>query len=519
MIIRSESELLDEGIRAKVINDIDSDTESKTRKEEHRKRREVYNDRTREWALRLIEKEFSGNTALEMQHRTPNLSLTKKIVDKKARVYKDRPLRVAETKAKQKMLDRLATALCLDGFMKRVNRAVELHRNILVKVLPTRNTEQSTDSKPMYDLGLEIVRPDAYDIIPDPANPTKPLAVILSLYDDDGSFLQDYASGDTTPSPLAESYASKGKQRDKRVFIFWTRNYHFATDAKGKIVKSMQDDLTHPYGCLPFVPFAKEQAETYWTGGGEGLADNAILINVLIADMNFSAKYQSTGVGYIFGDNIPQTVDIGPNKFLRIAYKEGEPVPQIGFATPNPSLGENRQIIEQQLAFFLSSEGLEPGSISGSLGGQADATSGIQEMIRKSEPITSIEDEQQLYKDTEPEVLDVAAKILEYYASHKALSEEWAGLAELGEPVYTLSFDRPTPFLTDKEKLELVALKKASGFYTDTDLMRELFPDMGDKEIEEKKLELAADKAAKSELAPEAEPEEDDKEEDNQPEA
>ena len=93
MEISNEEQLLNPSLRAKVIQDIEQSTDIKRIKTEHRKRHECYTSRTREWVLRDIQNEFSKSTAEAVAKRTPNLDIVKKIIDKKARVYKEAPER------------------------------------------------------------------------------------------------------------------------------------------------------------------------------------------------------------------------------------------------------------------------------------------------------------------------------------------------------------------------------------------------------------------------------------------
>lgn len=497
MKLKSDEEILKSEIRKEIIDGIATSADSTKRKAEHIKRSEIFNDRTREYVLLALQEEMGKASALEIKHRTPNLSITKLIVNKKARVYKDRPVREPEKKKQKKTLDKLVDILGFDTFMKFVNRRVELHKNILVKVLPVKKAEKE------YSIGTEIMNPANFDVIPDPYDPTKPMVVILSFPRHDVQFLSDYRSGEANQQKISQPKASNDKTKNlggENIYIWWSENYHFTTDDKGAILKGIgkekeEDEVENDFGVLPFVSIAKEQEGTFWVDGGEGLSDNAILINQLLADLNYSAKYQSVGIGYIIGSSIPKEIVMGPSKFLKMERKEGEEAPQVGFATPNPKLTENMQLIEQQLAFFLTSEGMEPGAISGKLD-SASANSGVQEIIQKSEPTTNIEDEQQLYKDKEPEIIHLIAKIISVLKERNVMCEEIKEVSDIDpELEYVLSFARPKAYTSDKELLDVVKAKKDSGLYTDEELLQELHPDWGDEEIQAQLTKLEEIKA------------------------
>lgn len=490
MRAKTEEAILDPIFRATVLKDIIDGTESKARKAEHTRRREVYRDRVKEYVLRLLRIEMGKDTASEMQHRTPNLNITRKIIDKKARVYKDRPMRLAEVTTMQEKLDEATDALKLDYVMKQVNAAVELHLNVLVSVLPYFERKAGK-----WDAQVQILDPSRFDIIEDEENPQSPLAVITSYFNDAQGFLQDYRSGDATPEAVAASQASKGME-SKQCFIWWTDKYHFTTDSKGVIISDQEKQNANPLGEMPYISFAKKQGDSFWAEGGEGVVDNAILFNMMMADMNYSAKYQSIGIGYIKGKGSLSSVTTGPSRFVKMEYEEGDPVPEIGFANPSPALAENMAILEQFLSLFLTSEGLEPGAITGQLSA-GQAASGVQEIIQRSEPTAIIEDEQQLYKDTEPEVVRALARVVAAFPNSALLCDKLREL--VGMPTdfdYELTFRVPAPFVSEKERLEIAKLKMDSGFYSDDEVMEYMFPDM-DADSRTKKLAgLVAKKAA-----------------------
>ncbi len=510
MKLISQDQILIPATRKLIIDQLLTDPGVKARKDEHKKRAEVYKDKTNEWALQLINKEMGANVVEEMRHRVPNINITRKVVKKKARVYKDRPKRTVEKpegatgeSKTQDLLDAYVDALRLDSFMKEVNRAVELHYNILVQIQTRPDTEDLTagEKKPRWSVGLKLLRPDRFDVIEDPNDPREPMVVILSYSEEQGTISDDYRSPRVSTGPLAQNEESRtqGKvtplDKDKQRFIFWSSKYHFTTDAQGTILATgvvSPQDGKNPYGMLPFVSFCKEQTEGFWSDGGDGLANNGILINVLLADLNFSAKFQATGLGWMTGPEsaLPTSVAIGPTKFLRLVTKEGDPEVAVGFASPNPALDDQLNIIKEQLGLMLTSEDLEPGSLTGDLT-PAGAQSGIQEIIQKSEPITAIEDEQQLYKDKEPVLVSRVMKVARIYQGQGLLCTELEDAGPVPEALdYNLIFVQPRIMLSEEQRVDLVTKQKALGYYTPKMQLQTLHPDLDDQAIEDLVAEL-----------------------------
>ncbi len=505
-----ESDILNEAFRKAVIAEITRGEEARARKEEHERREQVYKDGTREYAARLVQLEMGNAAVLEMQHRIPNISITKKIVNKKARVYKDTPVRKAVNEVDQPKLDAIAKYLKLDSWGKKINRKVELHQNMEVRVLPYENkAELDSKGTPTWDIKLALFHAGRYDVIEDPNDPTTPLAVILSYVDLGGGLLRDYRSTDSTATKIAEPEGGQARAAaidpKKQRFVWWSKNYHFTTDEAGKIIGEgtlSPEDGKNPFGTNAFIPYSKDQGEGYWTNGGDGLAGNAILINLLLGDLNFSAKYQGTGLGYIICENPPTEVRMGANRFIKIPQKEGETKAQVGFASPDPKLQEAMSIIEQQLAFFLTTEGLEAGAITGKLDA-TNVTSGIHAVIEKSEPVAAVEDDQQLYRDQEPKLVQTVCTMVEALRRmNLPLCKELAEINLPAELPYALSFSSAKPTLSESERVDVVSKKQKLGLYLDKELLQELHPELDEKAVDEKLKALTEEKKAKAALAP-----------------
>ncbi len=112
-------------------------------------------------------------------------------------------------------------------------------------------------------------------------------------------------------------------------------------------------------------------------------------------------------------------------------------------------------------------------------------------MIQKAEPITAIEDEQQLYKDKEPELMAIVFRIARFYQEKGLLCDELANLGNVPEDMdYNLVFVQPRVMLTEEQRIDLAQKTKTLGFHTVKQIMQGLFPDMDEKEIDKQIEEL-----------------------------
>lgn len=207
------------------------DKNNQLRKNESRRRYEVYTDGVRTWVERFLRKETKGDTVLQMMSRATNYNFTKKIIGKLARVYKAAvtrkvvvdPEEVKQTRVqvitnrikslvklgaqamgmkppaddpaaaqaqagdgkakkddaqkKTNQVEQLAKVMNTNRVMKKVEKFFHLFRNVAIYIRPKDN-----DLEPgKYTLRLDVMNPAQFDIIPDEDDPTEAAAVILSL--------------------------------------------------------------------------------------------------------------------------------------------------------------------------------------------------------------------------------------------------------------------------------------------------------------------------------------------------
>ena len=522
--IDAESDLKDEKIRKGIIDGITSNA-SRLRKEEHKKRHEVYSDRTKEYTVRLLHKEFTDAAArIEVENRTPNVSIVRKIVDKKARVYKNPPARIvigeerpadaagkpSKVSPSQTFIDEVSKLLCLDKKMKQANRKLELHKNILVGPRPVVEGGDSGEQKFCIELG--IWQPEYYDVVTDRETGLKPVVIIFSYLTqataDAGS--TDHRTGSGVNQSVEGASADKNNQPNQR-FVFWSDKYHFTTNEKGQIIAADSpeekdgDTPLNPVAMLPFVSINKDQDSSYWAEGGEDLCDNAILINMLLADLFYIEKYQGLGILFATGKEVPKNLSIGPNKLIGMSYnKDEDPEPKLGIVNAAVPIEGHLRSIETLLGFTLSTNNLEPGDISGKLESPKSAQSGIQEIIQQSEVTTAIEDEEEVFRMKESMVFKIAVAWMNLYRDKKMLAPKFEAVqvpSGFESLEYSLTFDPPQPKTSEMETANTLKALKECGFYTFRELVAKAHPELTEEEITKKIEELKAENAEREAAA------------------
>ena len=505
MKIKDESKILDPEFRKRVLEEIDG-TENLARKDEALRRFEVYKDYIKYYMTQILEQELEPETINEMLSRTSIINILKKVINKKARVYKNGVDRTfSENDAEQANMEEIYEFLKANMGFKKANRFLELMKNTVLFICP----KEEDDNKWSYALRPKFDH--MYDVIEDARDPEKPLVYIFSphtrrheahdLRVEEGRGIgaqkSNFRSGDGRDQTIADSPADEEENgvKDTREFVWWSKSYHFTTNVKGEIIeeKSPEDDA-NPFGLLNVVPLHKDQDGSYWAVGGEDLIEGTLLINVLLTDMYFIAKLNGFGQFFFFGKNPPKTIKVGPNRGLIHNVQEGDPTPQAGFLTSNPPLADLRTNVEQAVALLLTTNDLSTSQVSGSLDGSNPA-SGIADLISRSDVTGSIEDDQQIFIDAETESFEVIKQVHNYYWTKKLLIEKLQKKGKIREDMeIAVQYPPVTDFSSEESRINTIISKLDAKLITRLRAVKDANPGMSTEDaIEELKNILLED--------------------------
>lgn len=498
MRLKDENQILDEAFRRQVINEIEG-PENQARKNEAKKRYDIFKDQTKKYVIQEMQEESEDKSVVaEIKNRAANVSFLRKIIDKKAVLYSPGVRReVPGDELGQGQVDLLVDMTNLNSVMKKANKYSELFKNALVN--PTIYEDKSTG---FWRYGIKVLAPYSYDVIEDADFPENARIVIFSYFTSNtspynyaaphqagvrgvGTSSVDFTIGDQINQTIADSPGDEAYPI--KHYVWWSNQYHLTTNDKGQIISDRSPEgLLNPIGRLPFVDFSTDKDGHYWALGGSDLVDGSILLNVLLTDLYYIAKYQGMGTGYMFGKGVPKNVKVGPSSFLTLEMKEGDPVPQIGYATSSPPIGDHLALIEQYVSFLLATNNLEPGTVSGQLSA-GSAASGIQEMIKRSEITEDLEDQKEIYRDNEPALIKILIKWHNLLLDRGVLDPDFAQIGRVNEYLkINLKFNEAAPFMTELEKLGIIEKRLDLGLDSMIDAIMKDNPELSEEDAVEK---------------------------------
>ncbi len=498
----SEEQVLDIKFRKEVIQQISSDG-NQCRKKEKLKAYEIYKDLTKKWVIESISKEFTEKTVNQMINRAANISIARKINDKKAKSYAGGVLREIEGEAENtKKLGQLVEFLGFDSIMKKADRFSELLKNVEIQTLYQNDVvEQMEGGDPKKKLVNRIMLPHQYDPIVHAHDKCTPVAFVLSdFYDTKSLTLQNFQSDQygvrDQSIPQAEKKSAAIKTDDKpSIYIWWSSKYHFTTDDKGNVLPNMSPEgMLNPIGHLTFASVHGDQDDGYWCEGGDDLVDGAVLVNVLLTDLFSIMNIQGWGQMVVTGKKIPSDITGGPHRAMTYEYDTGDPVPSVEFVSANAPLDEWRECITMYVALLLSTNGLSTSNISTKLDG-AQMAAGIAMMLDNAESMEPVEDKQKMFQQAE------AKTWKNNFATHNYLLENGVAIdaqKDIGfvktEKRVLCKFNQQKAIMTETEKVDILTKKKASGLYMVAELLQIKNPDLKKEEAEKEAAELLADR-------------------------
>lgn len=500
MRIKSQDEILDIAIRKKIIEEI-SGSENVARKQEHYKRQMAFKDKTDHFVVEQLSKQFDMTTVQEMSFAIPNISIVKKVINKLATVYNNGVKRFAtdengiQLDDQTKSIEELSEYLDLDQKQKLTNKLLKLHKNVDVYVKPCPTSEGK------WQAIVQPLAPYLYDVIESYYDRTKPLVYVLSYFKyGAGSYISQDASkegrgissvakpslGDGQDQLIADSPSDDNA--DKKEFIWWSDKYHFTTNEKAEIISETNEN---PIEIKPFVTYAIDQENSFWSEGGDDLVDQAISINTQIAHQNYIGVLQGYGQAYFKGKNVPRNIVVGPNKVIMMEYDSEDPVPDFGFASANPPLASLQAAVEMQLALLLTTNNLSTKSISTTMTAGGDFPSAIAMVIDQAESTEDANEQRNIFYKGDELTLKIANKWNQFFASNSELSDEAKETLFSDDVDIVIHFGDQRSILSEKERLENIEKRKSLGLNTQEELMMMDQPGLSEEQASQK-IELIA---------------------------
>jgi hypothetical protein len=405
--------LLDIVERKRIIDQINS-SENKARKLREQRKFDIYRKRQAPYVLERLQDEFDVKTVRDMR-KVLSINPCKRIVDEQASLYVDEPERhwTDANESEQAVLLEMYKVGMVNPQLRLANRYYKLHGQACLYALPKEGK-----------LCVRALTPKDYDVIPDADDPERAYAYVLNVFDSDAAKTVA-AQIQANKSDLAYNQNDNLNQtiadaNDKKAmaarYVFWTADMHFTTNGKGQIVSEAYEAVDgevsaaqpNPIGRLPFVDVANEKDFQFFVNIGSDVAEFVIDFLTQLSDLANTCRFQNYSQAIVYSSEEPKNIRVGPNSviWLKIDPNNPDAKPQFTFESPSPDIMGSLEFLNVQLKMFLSSAGLNPGTVSGK-NEMEKFVSGIDHLLANLDKFKASKEDMDLFRRAEADLFEI----------------------------------------------------------------------------------------------------------------
>lgn len=483
-----------------IIAEIQGDDEE-SRRALSKRRQDIYRDGGKEFLLEQIVREFSKDAVKEM--RIAPINLLKKIVNKRSSTYKNPPVRAATNEQDQVLVDFYVEELELNAKMMKAHRYFNLHSNTAIYPIPEGGK-----------IKVLVVPPYLYSVKANPIDKTKIDTWVFNSFIEEGRITPfddvPTATGSegfnrqkghkTTSKDLVES--QERPSDIGRRFIFWSDAQHFTVqtgeNGHAKMILDPSKDETqiiNPIGIAPVVNLAKDRDNEAWATQGEDLIDLTMAIQLGWTDVLTIAKNQGFSILTMISEEEPKKLTIGVNRGVWLRpLPDSKVTPSISYVQAQSPLSEYKELLSELLGLLLSTNDMNPSSISGAMTAQS-ATSGFHALIEAADTIEATKSDEVFLKNAELDTWEIIKRWHNLMFDMGVLDPDAAQLGKFTEEFkVSVTYREIKPIESEQEKITAVKELIQLGLITRKEAVRKLNPDLTEEEIEQKMQQLDEEK-------------------------
>lgn len=290
---------------------------------------------------------------------------------------------------------------------------------------------------------------------------------------------------------VVDSMTDEEKKKKMR-FTVWCESYNFVMDGEGSLIGDT--DVSNPIGILPIIDVAGEKDTSFWVEDKRELAEFTIQFNAALCDLWHVMNMQGFAIGAISGpaeilEKLEQQT-IGLNKLIKLPTMQGRDgnviESDLKFVSPSPDLTGSIKVIETILSAFLSSEGMDPSTVSITSNSEKFA-SGWERLLALIQKFDSTKEDVSIFKEVEKKVWDIfKAYIKTYREDTKNILDEKYRIQGLDDVTLSVEYNRPEMVETQAEKEDRAFLQEEKGASSVIDTIM-VVHNLNDREAAKKK--------------------------------
>lgn len=426
---------------------------------------EIYEGALLRYVKRALAEQLDRQPFKEAFERVPGINILRKLVQKLSTIYSGEVMRRMDDETDQQLVDWYTSQMKLDAYGADANTFFNLFKYAAWEPY-VEDGEPRIRAIPAHQF---LVWSD------DRNDPTKPTVFIKFMGHED-------------------PFDPKSKQ----IYWLYTDDEFLAIDNQGSIVlDDMKDNPEgiNPYGKIPFVYINKSRYKLV-PNPDTDLHSMSILVPILMADLNFAAKYQTFSIVYGIDLDV-DNLKFNPNALWNFQSNPQGIKPEVGTIKPSADLKDMLDSIQTQLGMWFESRNLRASTI-GTL--QPDnASSGIALMIQNLDTSDDRKMQVRYFEEAEKKLW----KLLINY-----MHPVWvdSGMIEdrrlFSDDRVMVKFPEQKMLKTDQERIQNVIMKLNEGLASKRLALRELYPQLDEDELQELMQEIDDDQAVRVPVIP-----------------
>lgn len=415
---------------------------------------DIYEGDLLTYVLRDLSAQLSIRSFDQVKHRVVPINVLKRVIEKLSKIYSNGVVREFEPED-----DR--TKAFTDFYIKSMNPNV-----VMGLANEFFNLFKNTCVEPYLDKGMPKLRtiPSDRFIVysDDPIDPMRPTNWIKYM----------------------------GNRGEKKIYYQYTDTEFLITDEGGAVQYDLMESVGNPdgvniYGKIPMVYINRSRHELVPPIDTDTLTMTKIF-PVLMSDLNYAIMYQSFSIIYAIDADMTNITQ-SPNAVWNLkSDAQSDKTPQVGTIKPSVDISEVMSYIQMQLAFWLNTKNIRPGTI-GALT-KDNFASGISKMVDEMDTSEDRQKQVGYFVEAEKQLWDLVFNYMHPVWANEPGFMGPSGLSPVKEIEVYFSEQKAA---TDESKVLDDTIKALNaGLITKKDAVLRVNCEMSEQDVEEYMAEL-----------------------------
>lgn len=412
---------------------------------------DIFNGNLKPYVEQILKQTLSENYFEKIRSRVVPINVLKRITEKTAKTYIDKPERTVAEKYEAD-IEYYEKYFCMNQKMQKADDYAINFKGYALE--------------PFIHKGEPRLRVIPYDkFLPYSDDPVDPTVVTVFI-----KFMGKVKIGDHIEKELFYAYSD-------------TEFYAFLDDGQTYAPAFAENGGINPYGVIPFFYGNRGNDELIPTQDSDTLTLTK-MVPVILTDLAGAIMFQCFTIMYGI-DVSAENLTMSPNAFWSLkSDKTSDKQPELGTLKPEADIEKVINYVMTIFSFWLETRGIKVGNI-GQITG-SNFASGISKIIDEMDTTELVMKSMEQFKKDED---------YGFWPMMKAINNNWVATNQLTtkeRPMLwgddfevSVAFDEPEPVMSREQLVTVTKLEEDSGYLDHESAMKRLHPDLTPEQIDD----------------------------------